>query len=113
MRQNDTKWFLRRFCWWVQSVIDLVTNSLLDASNKILIWDTVGEDHVTKLEKQTIGKIFDMAWTDDSKRLVAVGQGQAKHGEAFMIDGGASVGEIGNHMKSILSVDVKQTRPYR
>jgi len=84
-----------------------------DASNKILIWDTVGEDHVTKLEKQTIGKIFDMAWTDDSKRLVAVGQGQAKHGEAFMIDGGASVGEIGNHMKSILSVDVKQTRPYR
>jgi len=84
-----------------------------DASNKILIWDTVGDDHVIKLEKQTVGKIVDMAWTDDSKRLVAVGQGQAKHGEAFMIDGGASVGEIGNHMKPILSVDVKQTRPYR
>jgi WD40 repeat protein len=84
-----------------------------DASNKILIWDTVGEDHVTKLEKATIGKICDMAWTEDSKRLVAVGQGTAKHGEAFMIDGGASVGEIGNHVKPILSCDVKQTRPYR
>jgi len=84
-----------------------------DASNKILIWDTVGDDHVVKLEKQTVGKIVDMSWTDDSKRLVVVGQGQQKHGEAFMIDGGASVGEIGNHMKPILSVDVKQTRPYR
>ncbi len=54
-----------------------------------------------------------MAWTDDSKRLVAVGQGSSKHGEAFMIDGGASVGDIGQHMKPILSCDVRQVRPYR
>jgi WD40 repeat protein len=84
-----------------------------DASNKILIWDTVGEDHVTKLEKATVGKICDMCWTEDSKRIVVVGQGSAKHGEAFMIDTGASVGEIGNHMKPILSCDIKQSRPYR
>jgi len=54
-----------------------------------------------------------MAWTEDSKRLVVVGAGSQKHGEAFMIDGGASVGEIGNHMKPILSCDVRQQRPYR
>jgi len=83
-----------------------------DQSATIKVWDCVGEKTV-KLEKQTIGNILDMAWSDDSKRLVVGGQGRDKQGEAFFSDGGASVGEISGHSAPITSVDVKQTRPYR
>lgn len=66
-----------------------------------------------KLEKQTFGKVFDMAFSPDSKRLVAVGAGSNVHGDAFFIDGGASVGAITQHSKPILSVDYRQERPFR
>eukprot|EP01127_Copromyxa_protea_P004274 TRINITY_DN14155_c0_g1_i1.p1 TRINITY_DN14155_c0_g1~~TRINITY_DN14155_c0_g1_i1.p1 ORF type:complete len:605 (-),score=163.75 TRINITY_DN14155_c0_g1_i1:74-1654(-) len=84
-----------------------------DAGNNIIIWDTVGEDHVVKLEKQTFGKVFDMAFSPDSKRLVAAGAGSNVHGDAFFIDGGASVGSITQHAKPILSIDYRQERPFR
>eukprot|EP01126_Amoeba_proteus_P026130 TRINITY_DN2590_c0_g2_i16.p1 TRINITY_DN2590_c0_g2~~TRINITY_DN2590_c0_g2_i16.p1 ORF type:complete len:593 (-),score=124.14 TRINITY_DN2590_c0_g2_i16:125-1903(-) len=84
-----------------------------DESKKIIIWDTVGVDHVIKLEKQTFGKVSDMAWSPDSKRIVACGTGSNSHGDAFMIDGGASVGQLGQHMKPILSIDYRTERPFR
>lgn len=84
-----------------------------DAGNNIIIWDTVGDDHVVKLEKQTFGKVFDMAFSPDSQRLVACGAGSNVHGDAFFIDGGASVGAITQHAKPILSIDYRQDRPFR
>jgi len=78
-----------------------------------LIWDLVGEDKVIKLDKQTIGIIADMSWTDDSKRVAVGGQGREKMGECFLFDSGASVGEITGHSGPITSLDLKQTRPYR
>jgi len=84
-----------------------------DNSGKVLIWDCVGDDKVIKLDKATIANIYDMAWSDDSKRLVVGGKGNEKQGEAFFTDSGASVGEISGHSAPITSVDVKQTRPYR
>jgi len=84
-----------------------------DTGNTIIIWDTVGEDHVIKLEKSCFGKVYDMAFSPDSKRVVAVGAGSNVHGEAFMIDGGASVGQITQHVKPILSVDYRPDRPFR
>jgi WD40 repeat protein len=84
-----------------------------DKSSRLLIWDCVGEDRVIKLDKQTIGIISDIAWTDDSKRVAVVGQGREKMGEVFLFDSGASVGEISGHSASVNTVDIKQTRPYR
>lgn len=60
-----------------------------------------------------IGPILDMAWSEDSKRIIVGGEGREKYGHVFMMDGGSSVGEISGHAKPILSVDMKQTRPYR
>jgi WD40 repeat protein len=54
-----------------------------------------------------------MAWSDDSKRIAVVGQGKEKFGAVVFSDTGASVGEISGHSKTVNTVDLKQTRPYR
>ncbi|XP_062313070.1 WD repeat-containing protein 1 isoform X1 [Osmerus eperlanus] len=85
-----------------------------DVSGKIRIWDTTQKEHLLKYEYQPFGgKIKDIAWTEDSKRIAVVGEGREKFGAVFLWDSGSSVGEISGHVKVINSVDIKQTRPYR
>ncbi|XP_078534599.1 WD repeat-containing protein 1 [Lissotriton helveticus] len=85
-----------------------------DLSGKLRIWDTTQREHLLKYEYQPFaGKIKDIAWTEDSKRIAAVGEGREKFGAVFLWDTGSSVGEVGGHSKVINSVDLKQTRPYR
>uniref|UniRef100_A0A8C7Q3D5 WD repeat domain 1 n=2 Tax=Oncorhynchus mykiss TaxID=8022 RepID=A0A8C7Q3D5_ONCMY len=85
-----------------------------DVSGKIRIWDTTQKEHLLKYEYQPFGgKIKDIAWTEDSKRIACVGEGREKFGAVFLWDTGSSVGEIPGHSKIINSVDIKQTRPYR
>ncbi|XP_053544091.1 WD repeat-containing protein 1 isoform X2 [Ictalurus punctatus] len=85
-----------------------------DVSGKIRIWDTTQKEHLLKYEYQPFGgKIKDISWTEDSKRLAVVGEGREKFGAVFLWDSGSSVGEIIGHSKVINSVDLKQTRPYR
>ncbi|XP_076844085.1 WD repeat-containing protein 1 [Brachyhypopomus gauderio] len=85
-----------------------------DVSGKIRIWDTTQKEHLLKYEYQPFGgKIKDIAWTEDSKRVAVVGEGREKFGAVFLWDSGSSVGEIIGHSKIINSVDIKQTRPYR
>ena len=59
------------------------------------------------------GKINDLAWDGESKRMIAVGDGKDKFGHAFLVDTGSSVGEITGHSKSINSVSIRPTRPIR
>lgn len=85
-----------------------------DVSGKIRIWDTTQKEHILKYEYQPFGgKIKDIAWTEDSKRLAVVGEGREKFGAVFLWDSGSSVGEVSGHSKVINSCDLKQTRPYR
>ncbi|XP_040822262.1 WD repeat-containing protein 1 isoform X1 [Ochotona curzoniae] len=85
-----------------------------DVSGKLRIWDTTQKDHLLKYEYQPFaGKIKDVAWTEDSKRIAVVGEGREKFGAVFLWDSGSSVGEITGHNKVINSVDIKQSRPYR
>jgi len=85
-----------------------------DVSGTVRIWDTTQAEHPLKIELRPLsGTINDLAWSDDSKRIVAVGEGKEKFGAAFFWDSGASVGEITGHSKPITTVDFKQTRPYR
>ncbi|KAL7407233.1 hypothetical protein ABVT39_005416 [Epinephelus coioides] len=85
-----------------------------DVSGKIRIWDTTQKEHLLKYEYTPIsGKIKDIAWTEDSKRIAVVGDGREKFGAVFLWDSGSSVGEVAGHSKLINSVDIKQTRPYR
>lgn len=85
-----------------------------DVSGTVRIWDTTQAEHPLKIELRPLsGQVNDLAWSDDSKRIVVVGDGKEKFGAAFLWDSGASVGEITGHSKAIQSVDFKQTRPYR
>lgn len=50
-----------------------------DVSGKIRIWDTTQKEHLLKYEYQPFGgKIKDIAWTEDSKRIACVGEGREK-----------------------------------
>ncbi|XP_070758346.1 WD repeat-containing protein 1 [Enoplosus armatus] len=85
-----------------------------DATGKIRIWDTTQKEHLLKYEYTPIsGKVKDIAWTEDSKRIAVVGDGREKFGSVFLWDTGSTVGELSGHCKLINSVDIKQTRPYR
>lgn len=85
-----------------------------DVSGTIRIWDTTQVEHILKIElKMLSGPVLDLQWSDDSKRIVAVGDGKEKYGVVFMFDSGSSVGEISGHSKVLSSCDFKQTRPYR
>jgi WD40 repeat protein len=85
-----------------------------DVTGTVRIWDTTQKEHILKIELKVIsGPITDLQWSDDSKRIVAVGEGKEKFGSVFLFDSGSSVGEITGHTKFITSCDLKQTRPYR
>ena len=43
------------------------------------IWDALGSEHILKYEYQVLGgAVKDIVWTEDSKRLVAGGEGKDK-----------------------------------
>ncbi|KIJ61836.1 hypothetical protein HYDPIDRAFT_95700 [Hydnomerulius pinastri MD-312] len=88
-----------------------------DVTGLVKIWDTVGEDQSVKGEYKVIsGRINDLAWDADSKRIIAVGDGREKFGHAFMADTGTSTGEITGHSKAssvINAVSIRHQRPYR
>ncbi|KAG0284702.1 hypothetical protein BGZ96_010956 [Linnemannia gamsii] len=85
-----------------------------DERGNVRIWDTVGEEQVLKLESRAIGgRVNDIAWDGESKRIVAVGDGKEKFGHAFLADTGSSCGEIMGHSKVVNTVAIRQTRPFR
>lgn len=74
----------------------------------------MNEEHILKNEIRPIsGKISDIAWDSESKRLIAVGEGKESFGHAFAFDTLSSVGEIAGHSKVINSVSIRQQRPFR
>ncbi|KAK9320476.1 WD40-repeat-containing domain protein [Lipomyces orientalis] len=59
------------------------------------------------------GRINDLAWDSDSKRIIAVGDGKERYGHCFTFDSGNSVGEIAGHAAQINAVDIRSVRPFR
>ncbi|KAI8394283.1 WD40-repeat-containing domain protein [Radiomyces spectabilis] len=85
-----------------------------DINGNIRIWDTVNEEHILKSTIQPIsGRISDLAWDSESKRIIAVGEGKERFGHAFMFDSLSSTGEITGHSKVVNHVSIRQQRPFR
>lgn len=85
-----------------------------DSTGKVRIWDTTNKEHILKSEFTPIsGAIRDLAWSPDSQKIVAVGEGREKFGHVFSYDSGNSVGEIMGQSKSLNSVDYRSARPFR
>lgn len=85
-----------------------------DQHGKIRIWDTTQKEHILKNEVQPFGGIVkDLAWSADSQRIVAVGEGRQRFGHVFAMETGTSIGEISGHSKIINSCDFKPSRPFK
>ncbi|KAI9507289.1 WD40 repeat-like protein [Russula earlei] len=85
-----------------------------DASGTVRVWDIVGEDQALKGEFKAIsGRINDLEWDGESKRIIAVGDGKERFGHAFMFDTGSSTGEIIGHSKVVNAVAIRHQRPFR
>ncbi|KAG0002585.1 hypothetical protein BGZ65_002528 [Modicella reniformis] len=84
-----------------------------DERGNIRVWDTIGEEQILKLETEAFsGKINDLTWDGESKRIIAVGDGKAKFAHAFMFDTGTTCGLIMGHSKAINTVAIRQNRPF-
>ena len=59
------------------------------------------------------GRVNDLAWDGESKRIIAVGEGRERYGSAFLMDTGSSVGEISGHSKPINAVGIRAQRPFK
>ncbi|ORY22497.1 WD40-repeat-containing domain protein [Naematelia encephala] len=85
-----------------------------DVAGNVRIWDVTQSENVLKLAIRPLaGKINDLAWDGESKRLIVGGEGKDKFGAAFFIDSGSSCGEIAGHAKAITSLSVRHQRPFR
>eukprot|EP01094_Clydonella_sp_ATCC50884_P021233 TRINITY_DN462_c0_g1_i1.p2 TRINITY_DN462_c0_g1~~TRINITY_DN462_c0_g1_i1.p2 ORF type:complete len:595 (+),score=231.87 TRINITY_DN462_c0_g1_i1:67-1851(+) len=85
-----------------------------DSSGMVRVWDTINETHILKLELAICaGEVRDIAWTGDSQRIVAVGDGRDTYGKAFSWNAGNSVGTISHHEKRINTCAAKPSRPMR
>jgi len=85
-----------------------------DVHGNVRIWDTVNKENILKTETRVFaGRINDLDWDHESKRIIAVGDGKDKFGHAFLFDTASSVGEISGHSKVINSVSIRQGRPFK
>ncbi|KAK9457460.1 WD40-repeat-containing domain protein [Dipodascopsis uninucleata] len=88
-----------------------------DLSGNVKVWDSSSTTEDPEIIKGSFpiisGKITDLAWDADSKRIIAVGDGKERFGHCFTFDSGNSVGEITGHSSVINAVDIRQVRPYR
>ncbi|CAI2177466.1 20100_t:CDS:10 [Funneliformis geosporum] len=85
-----------------------------DNYGNVRIWDAIQDENILKNEVKVInGRINDLSWDFESKRIIAVGNGKERYGHAFLFDTGSSSGEIIGHSKVINSVSIRQKRPMR
>lgn len=85
-----------------------------DVSGNVRVWDLAGSEQVLKLEIRALGgRITDLVWDGESKRIGVVGEGKDRFGHFFLLDSGSSCGEVSGHSKVTNTIAIKTTRPYR
>lgn len=85
-----------------------------DISGSVRVWDLASGERILKLQTQALnGKVSDLAWDGESKRIIVVGEGRERFAHAFMFDSGSSVGEISGHSKPMNAVAIRHQRPFR
>lgn len=79
-----------------------------DVAGNVRVWDVTNpEENVLKLGiRPTSGRVNDLAWDSESKRIIVGGEGKDKFGAAFFVDSGSSCGEISGHAKVCLWCDL-------
>eukprot|EP00603_Paraphysomonas_imperforata_P006889 CAMPEP_0114434756 /NCGR_PEP_ID=MMETSP0103-20121206/12444_1 /TAXON_ID=37642 ORGANISM="Paraphysomonas imperforata, Strain PA2" /NCGR_SAMPLE_ID=MMETSP0103 /ASSEMBLY_ACC=CAM_ASM_000201 /LENGTH=632 /DNA_ID=CAMNT_0001604691 /DNA_START=25 /DNA_END=1923 /DNA_ORIENTATION=- len=85
-----------------------------DVSGMVRVWAWDNPEHLTKLETFPFaGEVKDLDWDGESKKLLAVGEGNPLFAKVFTWDSGNSAGELVGHTKRVLSGAFKPQRPFR
>ena len=83
-----------------------------DRDGNLIVWVN-RPDLLEKYKTKALGgAIRDIAWSDDSERIVVVGEGKGSYA-AVMTLSGNSLGTISGHSQPIIAVDFRKGRPYR
>uniref|UniRef100_A0A6A7FYM9 Actin-interacting protein 1 n=1 Tax=Hirondellea gigas TaxID=1518452 RepID=A0A6A7FYM9_9CRUS len=83
-----------------------------DSEGSVMIWGA--KNMIIKNTVRCCRSILDISWSDDGKRVIAVGDGGGGFfGKVFMWDSQNAIGEISNNSKKLLSCAFKPGRPYR
>jgi WD40 repeat protein len=78
------------------------------------VWSWDHPERLLKIEVPVFaGEIKDLDWDNESKKIVAVGDGSGQLAKVFVWDTGNSVGEMVGHNKRVISVSYRPTRPFR
>ena len=85
-----------------------------DITGKVRVWDVAGSEQMLKLEVAALGgRVHDLQWDGESKRILVAGEGREKYTHTFLVDTGSSVGELNGHSKPVNAVAVRAQRPFR
>ncbi|KAK7202603.1 actin cortical patch [Myxozyma melibiosi] len=88
-----------------------------DVTGNVKVFDSSSTTEDPEIVKGTFpiisGRINDLTWDSDSKRIIAVGDGKERFGHCFTFDTGNSVGEITGHASQINAADIRSVRPFR
>ncbi|KAI0229936.1 WD40 repeat-like protein, partial [Massospora cicadina] len=85
-----------------------------DAGGVVRVWDVTQAAKGLKLEVGALaGKVKDVGWDFESNRVLAVGEGRERFGHVFMLDSGASAGEVMGHSQPIAACSFRPARPSR
>jgi WD40 repeat protein len=85
-----------------------------DTAGKVRVWSWDNPEHLTKLETPVFnGCIYDLDWDNESKKLVAAGDGSGLLVKCFTWDTGNSAGEMTGHTKRVRSISYKPSRPFK
>lgn len=91
-----------------------------DESGKVIVWGWSKDDKTgivetnIKSEFQVLaGRITDISWDFEGRRLCVVGEGRDRFGAFISWDSGNSLGEVSGHSQRINACHIKQSRPMR
>ncbi|KAH3899792.1 related to Actin-interacting protein 1 [Saccharomycodes ludwigii] len=97
-----------------------------DENGKVIIWEfltpsasstsNVEEDEPIKVKSEfevLAGRINDISWDVEGRRLCVVGEGRDKFGVFISWDSGNSLGEVSGHSTTINACHIRQGRPMR
>jgi len=82
-----------------------------DDTGTVMVWGL--KNKIVKNTVQINKKIYDLDWSSDNTKIVAVGDGNESKSKVFPFDSGNTVGVVEQHAKAVLSVSYKPTRPFR
>ena len=82
---------------------------------KVIGWSEADKSYAIKYENAGLlggAAINDIAFSEDNKKIAVVGAGGTR-AKAISIEDGSGAGELTGHTSTLLSVDMKTTRPYK